>query len=306
MDLDQTIKLLKQKKQPPKQQDESSKLNIVILDNISYILSKGFSKILTSLVSIKNNIFKVKITNFPTVQKVHITNHDTNNVNFTPLITSIESIKKNIQQAQSSNDLSKITNKLEEIKKALSIQKEIKNNITVQNPLSTNKLEKQLDNLIKAVQSIEFPEIKLPTAQKKIEVVGMDELRTAIADLQEIMDVPQNQIVTVSNPGDFPVSLPVPSFRDSNNQITQALLDRQQHIITSEAYMFTDNVSDGNIEYLGNEDAKGNWFIMKVSSFSSEVSKRYASQRNNPLYTNYGDAWSNKTILTYSYPSEVF
>ena len=56
----------------------------------------------------------------------------------------------------------------------------------------------------------------------------------------------------------------------------------------------------GSTEYVGKEDARGEWLVMKIVTSGSNMTLTYATTKNNPTYTSYNDAWGDRTLLTYS------
>ncbi len=62
----------------------------------------------------------------------------------------------------------------------------------------------------------------------------------------------------------------------------------------------TNNVEEASATttYVGKEDADGNWIVQKIDT-SSGTSITYATKLNNPSYTTYSGAWTNRTNLSY-------
>ena len=69
----------------------------------------------------------------------------------------------------------------------------------------------------------------------------------------------------------------------------------------------TNNIDEASstLTYVGKEDADGVWVIMAIDT-SSGTSITYATQTNNPTYTNYSDAWTDRASLTYSAYKDAF
>lgn len=80
--------------------------------------------------------------------------------------------------------------------------------------------------------------------------------------------------------------------------------------VTSDAmnHYGTNNVdkNDNGVVYEGLEDCDGNWQVVSISQDGGVTSNRYANIRNNAIYTNYTDAWTNRTTLTYELYGEAF
>lgn len=69
----------------------------------------------------------------------------------------------------------------------------------------------------------------------------------------------------------------------------------------------TNNIDeyDSTTTYVGKEDKDGNWVIQKIDT-SSGTSITYATETNNPTYTTYSDAWTDRTSLTYQSYNQAF
>ena len=67
-----------------------------------------------------------------------------------------------------------------------------------------------------------------------------------------------------------------------------------------------DSVTEERVTYIGKEKLDGSWLIMRMDETIEGLTLiRYASAKNNPSYTTYSNAWSNRTSLNYSYLREV-
>ena len=92
--------------------------------------------------------------------------------------------------------------------------------------------------------------------------------------------------------------------RFNPNKIPQIVEIQNGNILQAYETNDVDKVSSLFL-YNGLEDRDGSWVIETVDS-SSGVSLRYATQMNNPTYTNYTDAWANRATLTYGLFSTAF
>lgn len=61
-----------------------------------------------------------------------------------------------------------------------------------------------------------------------------------------------------------------------------------------------DDYTTTDITYFGKESSDGVWQIMKIDETSNFPVFTYASETNNPLLTNYTDAWSARVTATYN------
>ena len=67
-----------------------------------------------------------------------------------------------------------------------------------------------------------------------------------------------------------------------------------------------DDVTVSDVIFVGKETRGGDeWLVIKMD-MSSGMSVRYATKTNNPSYTTYSAAWSQRTSLTYETYGEVF
>jgi hypothetical protein len=66
-----------------------------------------------------------------------------------------------------------------------------------------------------------------------------------------------------------------------------------------------DKVSN-DLLYDGGEDKDGSWCIQSVAQSGSVLTLRFATKTNNPTYSNYLSAWTDRAVLTYGLFSEAF
>lgn len=62
---------------------------------------------------------------------------------------------------------------------------------------------------------------------------------------------------------------------------------------------------NGDITYVGIENANADWIIKKIDE-SAGLSVRYATEDNNGGYSTYSSAWSARASLTYGLYSSLF
>jgi len=81
---------------------------------------------------------------------------------------------------------------------------------------------------------------------------------------------------------------------------------KQDDIIANTKPYGTNNIDEASstLTYVGKEDKDGVWVIQKIDT-SSGTSITYATQTNNPTYTSYSDAWTDRSLLVYSQYSEA-
>ena len=66
-----------------------------------------------------------------------------------------------------------------------------------------------------------------------------------------------------------------------------------------------DKVSTSLI-YEGLMDSNGSWQIVQTTTSGTVTSIRFATQLNNPSYTDYPTAWTNRATLVYDYYNIAF
>ena len=69
-------------------------------------------------------------------------------------------------------------------------------------------------------------------------------------------------------------------------------------------YQMNDKVEAGDVTYLGMEDAEGDWIIQKIDN-TSGITRRFGTKLNNPTYSSYSLAWTDRLTLTYGTYSEA-
>jgi len=92
-------------------------------------------------------------------------------------------------------------------------------------------------------------------------------------------------------------------FVNTQGQDIPAHVDHQQRIVLSPDYLIVDEETISGTTYTGNERFDGRWFLMRIQTSPTRI--RYASFGNNDQYTSYKNAWDNKVILVFDYPSKV-
>ena len=64
-------------------------------------------------------------------------------------------------------------------------------------------------------------------------------------------------------------------------------------------YFMNDKTEDATIVYVGFEDSAADWIVQKLD-YTSGLSRRFATKKNNPTVASYADAWAAKdTTLSY-------
>lgn len=324
MDTTQAIKVLSSLKQAKKQKEADmtsnsfarslntfknilvgllSDLTKLILTNNFAVTVKNFPKSTT----INNKELQVKVTNFPKekegIEKVEVVNQPNITFSTTLLEQKIDEIIKGghtyapllvSSKKESSVALRKLQDLMLEVIssiKSLKLNPEIK--------VSTPKVE------IPA-PIVNIPATKFPAFPKEMKVSNLDlsELVEKLEDVLTELQYQGKQSVTVANPGDFPVSFPIPTFRDVNGAITQVTLTAAGAIPVSIAtddplaeYHISDLDISSDPKYKGYVDEDGNWYILKETASSFRYVKGSSSYSTN---------WTNRASLTYDYYQNTF
>lgn len=157
-----------------------------------------------------------------------------------------------------------------------------------------------------------FPsEIRVSNPVDKVEITNFEVLLTALfnQDPERYLNVrltdgeefykAVRQLTTTMSRERIP-------FKKADGTPHEALIDDQRRlVVTLGEYGINNERTIGNTTYTGNEDASGNWYIMRVvTGGGTEI--RYASAINNEEISGYQAAWDNKTDLQYSTYSEAF
>ena len=64
-------------------------------------------------------------------------------------------------------------------------------------------------------------------------------------------------------------------------------------------YQMNDKTADATVVYVGLEDSDGEWIIQQLD-YTSGLSRRFATKKNNAAITSYDDAWTGRAALTYN------
>lgn len=186
-------------------------------------------------------------------------------------------------------------------------------------------LQDTLEQAVKAIKNIKLdphinvtsPEVKVDAPivnipktdikfPKTIEVSNLDftEMVSKLEELLTELQYQGKQSVMVANPGDFPVSLPVPTFRDINGATTQVVLTADGSLPVSvdadnplAKYRISDRDNSAFPKYYGSVDETGAWYIMKEEANSF----RYCAGT-----TAYSTNWTNRASLVYDYYNSIF
>jgi hypothetical protein len=98
------------------------------------------------------------------------------------------------------------------------------------------------------------------------------------------------------------------AFQDTQGNRGYGLTNilRQLSVVQEERWGINDTFKSGTITYSGEEDVDGNWIVRKITKGTGTVNMAYATVKNNPLVTNYTDAWDNRVTLTFNSYSIAF
>jgi hypothetical protein len=85
------------------------------------------------------------------------------------------------------------------------------------------------------------------------------------------------------------------------DSIKRVTIDALNHYATNDV----DNNNKKNV-YEGLETSDGSWQIVNIVTTGKIISNRYATITNNPTYTSYASAFTDRATLTYDYYSVAF
>jgi hypothetical protein len=86
-----------------------------------------------------------------------------------------------------------------------------------------------------------------------------------------------------------------------SDSVKRVTIDALNHYATND----TDNTDPNNF-YEGLEDAEGSWQIALITKDGTIEHHRFATNKNNPTYTSYASAFTDRATLTYDYYSVAF
>ena len=288
MNTDEAIKKLREIK--------SLKVETESLKN-SNDFARGLNTFKNIIVGSMVDLVKIMLSHEPKVTVLNFPKHE----------MKMEGHKMTVDLKKTNEILNKISSKGE------SISTTVQSFATGQMVRSLN-LNNTIEKLLKAVKEIKLdpkievksPEVKIPAFPKKIEVSNLD-FTQMVDKLEELLTELQyqgKQSVVVANPGDFPVSLPVPSFRDINGATTQVTLTADGLLPVSvdsdnplAKYRISDRDNAAFPKYYGSVDETGAWYILKEEANSF----RYCAGT-----TAYTTNWANRASLVYDIYSTIF
>lgn len=311
-----TLKKLREPKQLPKQPDPILKQGKVL----DLLWEKMVSLASDTVDVLLRGKYDVVVKNFPHVQKVEITNLEPER-DFTPgIITSLEALQRTIkeQPVLSLPQVQRVEvinhEKSEKIEFPLVQKVEITNHPRVEKMSFPKEMDVKVLNTTEITNSIDMmcsmmskmdknkKEPLTPENFKEIITAGFKNLSDNIS-----VSLEQNRIreVTVSNVDNFPVTFPIPTFRDVNGQITQAKLDTNGNVKVSlqpssdalASYLPADSDESTATKYYGFTDPDGKWYILRDAG----TNYRYAKGDSG-----YSTNWTNRASLSYDYYHVTF
>lgn len=232
------------------------------------------------IVSLKKSNFDVTVKNFPKMPEMK---------DLSGIKTSLDALQQTI------GDIADI--RIPEIQK-----------VVVQNPIKLPKtIQTEIVNtsdITNAIDSLTSQLIRKHKDSK--EKFDLSELTTKIDELREaIMETAPSNVVTVDNFGNFPVTFPIPTFRDSTGAVTQVRLDTSGYMpvvikkVDSllDKYQPADSDEVTTTKYYGFLDIDGNWYIFR------DTGDTYRYVKGD---SDYSTNWTNRASLTYDYYNNIF
>lgn len=300
--LNETIEKLEQRNRPQpilpaKKQDIN--LNIPsdfmgISKNLSKVKSLIFNAVADAVVALQRHTFDVTVKNFPNNKPIEVSNLK-NELNLA-LKTSLQPLERAINNIPSVYipEIQKVTVTNQVTPPKITFPSKF--NVDV---LNTSDITQAIDVLTSQVSKMQTGKGGMDTkAMKECFDNMVRELTTAIE---------QNKItdVNVNNMGSFPVTFPIPTFRDANGATTQARLDAngcvrvsvQQNNALLDKYQPADSDETTATKYYGFVDVDGGWYIFRDTG----TTYRYFKGT-----TDYPTNWTNRAGLAYDYYNIIF
>jgi hypothetical protein len=317
----------------------------VISNFLTSIINTIQNTAIASVKTLRGNLYKVNVSNFPKTQEVKGTvvvgNQKNLEKEFKNVSRKIDGLNKDIskrielleKQVHSSvksiviPNAFKVSN-LNEVPKPKDVvippypttikienpQKEVK----VTNIPDWNKSFDKLDNSIKSLKlnpqiNVASPQVKVtpqaPVIVKKEEQLLSDDPKkyvpVRLTDGKKFYEAIRELVVSASRS----------VFSDSNGKKGQALIDEDRHmqvdlqngnILSSFETNDVEKVST-SLTYNGLENKDGQWCVQSIYSVSkSKTQIRFATIVNNENRLTYSSAWTHRASLNYGYFSEVF
>lgn len=86
-----------------------------------------------------------------------------------------------------------------------------------------------------------------------------------------------------------------------SGKLKRVTIDALNHYATCEI-----DKASATLLYEGLQDCDGLWQIVRTTTSGNVTSLRFATQLNNPTYTDYATAWTNRGICQYDYYHTAF
>lgn len=90
-------------------------------------------------------------------------------------------------------------------------------------------------------------------------------------------------------------------YRTSNGQPSHAVVNDLGQIsnVSEERWGVNNTYEETGLSYIGEQDVDGNWILRKVVEADGSTTITYATVNNNPGYTDYTSAWTDRLSLVY-------
>lgn len=300
--LNQTIQSLERRNAPqpiPPIKNPEINLNIPsdfmgISKNLGKVKKLILDAVADAVVALQRHTFDVTVKNFPNNKPIEVSNLKSELE--LALKTSLQPLERAIKNIEPLviPEIQKVT---------------VTNQITPEKIKFPTKFNVDMLNTSDITQSIDILSSqisKMKVGNSGIDMKAMkecfdnmvDELKTAI-EANKITDV------NVNNTGSFPVTFPIPTFRDSNGATTQARLDANGYLRVSvqqtdsnlEGYQPADSDEASATKYYGFVDKDGAWYIFRDTG----TTYRYFKGT-----TDYPTSWTARVGLAYNYYNTIF
>lgn len=265
-----------------------------ISKNLGKVKKLILDAVADAVVALQRHTFNVTVKNFPNNKPIEVSN--LKNELELALRTSLQPLERAIKNIEPTyipeNQKVTVTNQVTPEK----IKFPSKFNVDV---LNTSDITQSIDLLSSQIS-------KMKVGKGGIDMKAMQEMFNNMVDELKVA-IEQNKItdVNVNNTGSFPVTFPIPTFRDVNGQITQAKLDPNGYLKVAvqqvnsllDKYQPADSDEAGETKYYGFLDVDGAWYIFRDTG----TTYRYVKGDSD-----YATNWTGRAALTYDYYNVIF
>jgi hypothetical protein len=281
---------------------------MTIQETLNYLLKQLETITTVAVTSIRSNIFKVTVGNFPKTQDVKGTVIVGNlKGEMRDLTRKIEAVEKAVINKIYPDSVT-VKNMKDMPMPEKVVIPEYPKEITVKNPqerVEVSNFEvviKELSKIGKKIDSIELsPKVTVEAPQVTVEAAKAPIVKIPEAE-KLFSDDPKKYIPVRLTDGE--------EFYEAVNSVVRSLNRTKKVEVTNGNILATFETNDvdkvsSTLLYNGLEEKDGNWCVQRVDSAGGDVEVRFATIVNNGNM-DYTHAWDDRLSLVYGYFSEAF